>query len=87
VRGVAPRIEFYGMLSNGVKSSVFMGSAVEPDIRAGDGVQSASRSGKDLGNNSNGEVEALVGTGVAKSMSVKSWRRADDSCGHGWMAR
>src|SRR3954466_6379652 len=31
VRGVAPRIEFYGMLSNGVKSSVFMGSAVDPD--------------------------------------------------------
>jgi len=24
VRGVAPRIEFYGMLSNGVKCSVFM---------------------------------------------------------------
>jgi putative ABC transport system permease protein len=31
VRGVAPRIEFYGMVSNGQKSSVFMGSAVDPD--------------------------------------------------------
>jgi putative ABC transport system permease protein len=30
VRGIAPRIEFNGMLSNGVKSSVFMGSAVDP---------------------------------------------------------
>src|SRR5208337_502781 len=28
VRGVAPRIEFYGMVSNGMKSSVFMGTAV-----------------------------------------------------------
>ncbi len=27
VRGVAPRIEFYGMVSNGMKSSVFMGTA------------------------------------------------------------
>jgi hypothetical protein len=30
VRGVAPRIEFNGMLSNGAKSGVFMGSAVDP---------------------------------------------------------
>ena len=30
VRGIAPRIEFNGMLSNGVKSGVFMGSAVDP---------------------------------------------------------
>ena len=29
VRGVTARIEFYGMVSNGAKSSVFMGSAVE----------------------------------------------------------
>jgi putative ABC transport system permease protein len=71
VRGVAPRIEFYGMLSNGVKSSVFMGSAVEPDIERAMGFSPRLASGKDLSKNSNGEVEALVGTGVAKSMSVK----------------
>src|ERR1039457_4292854 len=29
VRGVTPRIEFYGMVSNGQKSSVFMGSRWE----------------------------------------------------------
>ena len=71
VRGVAPRIEFYGMLSNGVKSSVFMGSAVEPDEERAMGFNPHLASGRDLSVNSNGEVEALVGTGVARSMSVK----------------
>lgn len=71
VRGVAPRIEFYGMLSNGVKSSVFMGSAVEPEGERAMGFNPRIVSGRDLSSNSNGEVEALVGIGVAKSMSVK----------------
>ncbi|HEY1580960.1 MAG TPA: ABC transporter permease [Terracidiphilus sp.] len=71
VRGVAPRIEFYGMLSNGVKSSVFMGSAVDPDAERAMGFSPRLASGRDLAQSSNGEVEALVGTGVARSMSVK----------------
>ena len=71
VRGVAPRIEFYGMLSNGVKSSVFMGSAVDPDTEHRMGFDPRVMSGRQLGDNASGEVEALVGTGVARSMSVK----------------
>jgi len=71
VRGVAPRIEFYGMLSNGVKSAVFMGSAVDPDIERSMGFSPYLSKGRDLSGNLNGEVEALVGTGVARSMSVK----------------
>jgi len=71
VRGVAPRIEFYGMLSNGVKSSVFMGSAVEPDAERAMKFSPNLASGRDLNANANGDVEALVGTGVARSMSVK----------------
>ena len=71
VRGVAPRIEFYGMLSNGVKSSVFMGSAVDPDTEHRMGFDPRVMSGRQLSGNSNEEVEALVGTGVARSMSVK----------------
>lgn len=71
VRGVAPRIEFYGMLSNGVKSSVFMGSAVDPDAERAMDFSPRMASGRDLASNSNGEVEALIGTGVARSMSVK----------------
>ncbi len=71
VRGVAPRIEFYGMLSNGVKSSVFMGSAVDPDSERAMDFSPRLTSGQDLSANSNGEVQALIGTGVARSMSVK----------------
>jgi putative ABC transport system permease protein len=71
VRGVAPRIEFYGMLSNGVKSSVFMGSAVDPAVEHAMGFDPRLESGNQLSSNANGEVEALVGTGVARSMSVK----------------
>lgn len=71
VRGVAPRIEFYGMLSNGVKSSVFMGSAVDPEDERAMSFSPRLASGRDLVESSSGEVEALVGTGVARSMSVK----------------
>jgi putative ABC transport system permease protein len=71
VRGVAPRIEFYGMLSNGVKSSVFMGSAVDPSIEHRMGFDPRVVSGSQLNGDTGGEVEALVGTGVARSMSVK----------------
>ena len=71
VRGVAPRIEFYGMLSNGVKSSVFMGSAVNPKTEREMGFNPNIVSGRDLNASSDGEVEALVGAGVARSMSVK----------------
>ena len=71
VRGVAPRIEYYGMLSNGVKSSVFMGSAVEPDQERAIGFSQRIVNGLDLSSNADGQVEALIGTGVARSMSVK----------------
>src|SRR5579863_5386887 len=54
VRGVAPRIAFYGMLSNGVKSAVFMGSAVDPDTERGMGFSPYLSSGRDLGGNSGG---------------------------------
>jgi putative ABC transport system permease protein len=71
VRGVAPRIEFYGMLSNGVKSSVFMGSAVDPVAERSLGFSPRLAAGRDLDSKPSGEVEALIGTGVARSMSVK----------------
>ena len=70
VRGVAPRIEFYGMLSNGVKSSVFMGSAVDPNAERAMSFSPRLASGRDLAETTSGEIEALVGTGVARSMSV-----------------
>jgi putative ABC transport system permease protein len=70
VRGVAPRIEFYGMVSNGQKSSVFMGSAVDPDAERSLGFTSNVSSGRDLDGRPGSEVEALIGAGLAKSMNV-----------------
>ncbi len=71
VRGVAPRIEFYGMVSNGQKSSIFMGSAVDPDAERSLGFSTFLTAGKDLDGNQGSDVEALIGAGLAKSMNVK----------------
>lgn len=71
VRGVAPRIEFYGMLSNGVKSAVFMGSAIDPAAERSLGFTPRLTAGRDLEPNAGADVEALIGTGVARSMNVK----------------
>jgi putative ABC transport system permease protein len=70
VRGVAPRIEFYGMVSNGAKSSVFMGSAVDPAAEVSLGFTPRLSAGRDLNSKPGGEVEALIGAGLAKSMNV-----------------
>lgn len=71
VRGVAPRIDFYGLVSNGVKSSVFMGSAVDPAAESSLGFTPRLSAGRDLSSKPAGEVEALIGSGLAKSLSVK----------------
>jgi putative ABC transport system permease protein len=71
VRGIAPRIEFYGMVSNGQKSSIFMGSAVDPDAEQSLGFATRLTSGRNLSGKPSGEVEALIGPGLARSMNVK----------------
>ena len=73
VRGVAPRIEFYGMVSNGIKATGFMGSAVDPDAESslGFSAQLASGTGRNLSSKPSGDGEALIGAGLAKSMNVK----------------
>ncbi len=71
VRGVAPRIDFYGMVSNGEKSSVFMGSAVDPATEQSLGFAPPLISGSDLNESPQHEVEALIGSALAKSMNVK----------------
>jgi putative ABC transport system permease protein len=71
VRGVAPRIDFYGMVSNGSKAAGFMGSAVDPSAEKSLGFRTNVESGRDLDPKPSGEVEALIGVGLAKSMSVK----------------
>ena len=71
VRGIAPRIEFYGMVSNGQKSSVYMGSAVDPSAEASLGFTPNVVEGTNFTSDPRGDVQALVGTGLAKSMNVK----------------
>ena len=71
VRGVAPRIDFYGMVSNGSKSSVFMGAAVDPLAETSLGFTPRIAAGRDLDSKTGGDVEALIGSGLAKSMNVK----------------
>ena len=72
MRGVAPRIDFYGMVSNGTKAAGFHGQR----RRSGCGKQPRIClphvvSGRDLDPKPAGEVEALIGVGLAKSMNVK----------------
>jgi putative ABC transport system permease protein len=71
VRGVAPRIDFYGMVSNGSKSSVFMGAAVDPEAERSLGFTPRITDGRDLNPKAGGDVEALIGSSLAKSMNVK----------------
>lgn len=70
VRGVTARIEFYGMISNGQKSSIFMGSAVDPAKEKSMGFEPRVSAGRYLDGNAQGN-EALIGAGLARSMSVK----------------
>jgi putative ABC transport system permease protein len=71
VRGVAPRIDFYGMVSNGTKAVGFMGSGVDPVAEKQLGFVSRVVDGRDLNPKPTGEVDALIGVGLAKSMNVK----------------
>jgi putative ABC transport system permease protein len=70
VRGVTARIEFYGMVSNGQKSSVFMGSAVDPAKEKQMDFVPRMVAGRYLDGSGN-DHEALVGAGLARSMNVK----------------
>jgi putative ABC transport system permease protein len=67
VRGVSPRIEFFGMVSNGMKSATFMGTAADPAIEKQMGFEPRILAGRPLA----AENEALLGVGLARSMNVK----------------
>ena len=71
VRGVTARIEFYGMVSNGMKSSVFMGTAVDPVKEKTMGFEPRISSGRYLDGRETQGNQALLGVGLARSMNVK----------------
>ena len=70
VVGVAPRIEFYGMVSNGQKSATYMGTAVVPAAERKMHFVPDVLKGHWF-NADGGENEVIVGAGLARSMNVK----------------
>lgn len=71
VRGVLPRIQFSGLISNGDKSAVFVGSGIVPDLEFRlRGAQIAFVDGEQL---STGEPvpEVVLGSELAKLMKAK----------------
>lgn len=71
VRGVAPRIEFFGMCSNGMKSGTYMATAVSPDLERKMGFKLNIVAGRDLDGRQMQGNEAVIGSGLARSMNVK----------------
>ncbi|MBI3665438.1 MAG: ABC transporter permease [Acidobacteria bacterium] len=72
VRGVAPRIEFYGLVSNGMKSTTFMATAVDPAAEESMGFELRMTEGRNLAPGADGSAnEALIAEGLARSMNVK----------------
>ncbi len=71
VRGVTARIEFYGMVSNGMKSAVFMGTGVEAAREKSMGFEPRIASGHYLDAGGTESSPALLGAGLARSMSAK----------------
>ncbi len=70
VTGVAPRIEFYGMVSNGQKSGTYMGTAVVPAAERKMHFVPDILKGRWF-NLQGSESEVIVGAGLARSMNVK----------------
>ena len=73
VKGVTPRIEFFGMISNGSKSPVYMAMAVDPAADERMGFRPQMQSGRNLSANPDGAAhEVLLGSGLARSLEVKA---------------
>ncbi|MGE5645980.1 MAG: ABC transporter permease [Acidobacteriota bacterium] len=70
VKGMAPRIEFFGMVSNGMKSGTYMATALLPAAEKKMGFTPRILDGRAL-NQDAAANEVLIGAGLAKSMNVK----------------
>lgn len=72
VRGVAPRIEFFGMASNGMKSATYMATAVLPAEEKRMGFETQVVQGRGFSaSREPAENEAIVGAGLARSMNLR----------------
>jgi putative ABC transport system permease protein len=73
VRGVAPRIEFFGMISNGRKSPTYMATALDPAADERMGFATQIRSGRNLSTDPHVLAnEVLLGEGLARSLDAKA---------------
>jgi len=72
VRGTAARVEFNGLVSNGDKSSPFLGTAVDPSAEQRMGFQLRITAGRDLRAETSGTStnQALIAQGLAHTMHV-----------------
>src|SRR5262249_19575367 len=72
VKGVAPRVEFFGLVSNGMKSATFMATAVDPASEERMGFVPVIPRGRTLAAGADlAANEVLIGEGLARSMNVK----------------
>lgn len=70
VKGVAPQIEFFGMASNGMKSTTYMAMGLDPAAEERMGFRPRMLSGRNLAKGTDA-YEAIIGTGLARNMNVK----------------
>ncbi len=70
VKGVAPQIEFFGMASNGMKSTTYMAMGLDPAAEEKMGFRPRMVNGRNLAKGTDA-YEAIVGTGLARNMNVK----------------
>jgi putative ABC transport system permease protein len=72
VKGLAPRIEFFGMVSNGQKSPTYMAQAVDPAAEERMGFRPKIQSGRNLSVDPSVVAnEVILGAGLARSLDVK----------------
>jgi putative ABC transport system permease protein len=71
VKGVAPRIEFFGMISNGLKSPTYIAMALDPAADEKMGFKPALLSGRNLAAHPKGGHEVILGSGLARSLDAK----------------
>jgi putative ABC transport system permease protein len=70
VRGATARIDFMGLLSNGDKSVIFLGTGVEPEKERDLGYETEIVSGSSL-TSKEGNCQVMLATGLAKSLNSK----------------
>jgi putative ABC transport system permease protein len=69
VKGATARVDFMGLLSNGEKSTIFLGTGLEPEKEQTLGYTTELLSGRQL--TSDGRFQVLLGMGLAKSLNSK----------------